>query len=132
MMMNLKNHKRRCHLHDVLYVPSMAYNLLSVSKVAESGKKTVFSESCCEIMNKDGVVVARANGCGSLYYLDCKESERVSVGLKNKIFCGIVDLDIFLCVVYRHYPEMVSLTSYPVIWDFVRHVCIESKISLVF
>jgi hypothetical protein len=28
---------RRCKLLDVLYVPGLAYNLLSVSKAAESG-----------------------------------------------------------------------------------------------
>ena len=33
---------RRCKLLDVLYVPDLAYNLLSVSKAAESGKMTKF------------------------------------------------------------------------------------------
>ena len=30
---------QKCKLHDVLHVPSLSYNLLSVSKVAQRGNK---------------------------------------------------------------------------------------------
>ena len=40
-------------LHDVLYVPELAFNLLSVTSAAKRGKVTTFSEMNCEI--KDGV-----------------------------------------------------------------------------
>ncbi len=36
--------------------------------MAENGKDTVFKEGICEIITKNGVVVARAKRCGSLYY----------------------------------------------------------------
>ena len=65
---------RRCKLLDVLYVPGLAYNLLSVSKAAESGNVTNFDANGCQILNKNQRVVAKAVKCGSLYYLDCEES----------------------------------------------------------
>ncbi len=68
LIMNLEDGKRECRLLNVLHVPSMAYNLLSVSTVAENGKDTVFKEGICEIITKNGVVIARAKRCGSLYY----------------------------------------------------------------
>ncbi len=52
LMMNLKNDECKCHLLNVLYVLSMAYNLWSVSKAAENRKKTVIKESDYEIINK--------------------------------------------------------------------------------
>ncbi len=42
---------RRCKLLDVLYVPALAYNLLSVLKVAENGKVTKFDDNGCQILN---------------------------------------------------------------------------------
>ncbi len=38
LIMNLEDGKRECRLLNVLHVPSMAYNLLSVSTVAENEK----------------------------------------------------------------------------------------------
>ena len=43
---------RMCKLQDVLYVPKLSYNLLSVSKAAESGKTTNFNEAGCQILNE--------------------------------------------------------------------------------
>ncbi len=53
--------------------------------VAENGKDTVFKEGICEIITKNGVVVARAKRCGSLYYLDCKKSENVNVASAKEL-----------------------------------------------
>ena len=38
---------RGCQLHDVLYVPDLSYNLLSVSKMAEAGKRVNFYNTRC-------------------------------------------------------------------------------------
>ncbi len=53
--------------------------------MAENGKDTVFKEGICEIITKNGVVVARAKRCGSLYYLDCKKSENVNVASAKEL-----------------------------------------------
>ena len=57
---------RRCKLLDVLYVPGLAYNLLSVSKAAESGNVTNFDANGCQILNKNQRVVAKAVKCSRL------------------------------------------------------------------
>ena len=62
LKMNLSNGNiLNCKLHDVLYVPGLAYNLSSVYKAAVGGKSTVFSDADCEIRCIDGTVVAAAN-----------------------------------------------------------------------
>ena len=41
--------KRKCKLSDVLYVPELTYNLLSVSKAVEKGVSFTFSDHRCVI-----------------------------------------------------------------------------------
>ena len=77
MYVNLPDRStRKCRLLDVLYV---AYNLLSVSKAAENGKVTKFDEAGCRILDRSGRLVAQAWKSGSLYYLDCRVGEQVSM-----------------------------------------------------
>ena len=58
---------------------ALTYNLLSVSKAAESGNVTNFDANGCQILNKNQRVIAKAIKCGSLYYLDCEESIQANV-----------------------------------------------------
>jgi len=72
---------RRCKLHDVLFVPKLSYNLLSVSKAAEAGKMAEFNKAGCQILDANKKLIAAATRVGSLYYLDCQSkttSERVN------------------------------------------------------
>ena len=41
--------ERRCKLHDVLYVPELSYNLLSVLKAVERGVSFTFNDQACII-----------------------------------------------------------------------------------
>ena len=80
MEMKLPNGvKRKCNLLDVVYVPDLSYNLLSVSRAAEKGYVTEFNDSGCQITATGGRVVAIASRVGSLYYLDCEVTECASV-----------------------------------------------------
>jgi hypothetical protein len=80
MSMNLPDGKtRKCRLKDVLYVPSLSYNLMSVSKAAENGKVTQFDENGCRILDRKGDLLALAQQRGSLYYLRCGVKEQVNV-----------------------------------------------------
>ena len=63
-----KNQERT--LQDVLFVPDLAYNLLSVTSAAKRGKVTTFFESTCEIKDAKLRLVASGHREGSLYYLD--------------------------------------------------------------
>lgn len=67
---------RKLQLHDVLLVPELSYNLLSVPKAAEYGKTTVFKKSSAEIIDDDGNVVAIAERGGSLYRIQCAASKQ--------------------------------------------------------
>ena len=60
-------------LHDVLYVPELLYNLLSISKATDFGKRVKFDDSMCKIINEDQGAVGSAMKCGSLYYLNCQK-----------------------------------------------------------
>ncbi len=59
-------------LSDVLYVPALSFNLLSVSRVTENGKKATFYNDMCDIRdNDDESLVATASKQDNLYYLKC-------------------------------------------------------------
>ena len=58
--------EKRCILSDVLYVPELLCNLLSVSKATRSGKFTKFSESQCKIFDGNENLIGVANQIGDL------------------------------------------------------------------
>ena len=64
---------RRCNFRNVLYVPKLAYNLLSVSKSTEAGKTAKVDKGGCQILTDDMKVIAVEKSVGYLYYLECKE-----------------------------------------------------------
>ncbi len=61
-----------CVLHDVLYVPGLSYNLLSVSKASRNGKVLKFTHSSCYVLDRRHKLVAKASKIGSLYQLNFK------------------------------------------------------------
>ena len=63
--------RKRCKLHDVLYVPKLTHNLLSVSKASDAGKKVRFGEASCQILDENKKLIAVATRAGDLYYLNC-------------------------------------------------------------
>ena len=48
---------RHCQLHDVLYVPKLSYNLLSVAKATEAGKKVKFYSDSCHILDRSNKTI---------------------------------------------------------------------------
>lgn len=64
MLMNLSDGvTRKCRLSNVLYVPGLTYNLVSVSKASKAAS---FDDSCCHFLNAEGCVIAVAKRCGSV------------------------------------------------------------------
>lgn len=61
-----------CKLHDVLYVPKLSYNLLSVTKASQKDKVVKFTKSACYVLNQKHKMVAKATKVGSLYQLNHK------------------------------------------------------------
>ena len=66
-------------LSEVLYVPTLAYNLLSVAKATEAGKTVTFGDTHGEVIDDQGEVVAVASRAGSLYYLNCEPLQKQQV-----------------------------------------------------
>ena len=62
---------KKCKLQNVLYVPKLSYNLLSVSKITDAGKTTRFGEASCQILDENKKLIAIATRVGDLYYLNC-------------------------------------------------------------
>ena len=77
---NLKsrnNKVSKCKLSNVLLVPDMKFNLLSVSKASKKGKKCVFDKHGCKFIDMDtSKVVVTASKIGNLYYVNCAETKR--------------------------------------------------------
>ena len=71
----LSDKGKECNLSDVLYVPNLSYNLLSVSKSTDTIKSTVFTSKVCDFLNAEGKVVATGKRIGELYYLNCSSSK---------------------------------------------------------
>ena len=88
---------RKCRLLRVLYVPDLAYNLLSVSKATsrETGNKVEFCNDGCNIINKNKQRrLLQQRKLVTCIFLNClKQEEIYSVGKKNGNENGIEDLD---------------------------------------
>ena len=70
-------------LTNVLYVPELKYNLLSVPMAATMGKKVEFDESTCSIIDKQTKeVIGTGSKVGKLYYLDAEE-DRAKNGISS-------------------------------------------------
>ena len=63
-----------CTLRNVLYVPGLAYNLISVSQVTRDGKQIQFYNNSCKILN-NGKMIAFGSKVDNLYMLDCIKEE---------------------------------------------------------
>ena len=74
----------RCKLHEVLYVPDLSYNPLSVAKAAKSGKVVKFTETGCEILDSNKKVIAVATRVESLYHLNCQAHNEQTNAAVNK------------------------------------------------
>ena len=57
-------------MEDVLCVPELSYNLVSVPKTTEKGVMVSFEDSMCHIFDKKKREIAMATKSGRLYYIE--------------------------------------------------------------
>ncbi|KAK2579077.1 hypothetical protein KPH14_010926 [Odynerus spinipes] len=69
-------------IKNVLYVPELDGNLLSVSKLNEKGFKVLFEEGCCKILNSKDVV-AIGDLSGNSYTLRTVQKVMMATGQHN-------------------------------------------------
>ena len=68
------NKKKKCRLTNVLYVPGLSHNLLSISQITSEKNLSVnFFQNSCKIANKSGKLVASGKKLGKLFVLECVE-----------------------------------------------------------
>ena len=85
LTLELPDHKtKKCKLHEVLYVPKLTYNLLSVSKMTDAEKHITFSDDECFVYNENEELLAVATKTGSLYHLICYQSLQEEINAVRK------------------------------------------------
>lgn len=68
--------EKLCHFKDVLYVPSLRHNLLSVSRIRKSGGDVSFCKDGSARIIIDNQVVGNAFEKNGLYWLKCRKLQR--------------------------------------------------------
>lgn len=58
------------YLKNVLYVPDLCVNLISVNKLSKSRNKIIFDENCCQIANETGNIAKIGISIGGIYKLN--------------------------------------------------------------
>ncbi|CAD7080032.1 unnamed protein product [Hermetia illucens] len=71
---------------EVLYVPGIATNLLSVSQLVKKGNKVIFNDSCCKIYNQKNELVATADFVEGVYKLNIKQVECLFTPVSERIW----------------------------------------------
>ena len=66
-------------LRNVLFVPDMNHNLISVSQCTSKNKKVLFYENSCKILSNKNKLVACGSRIGKLYYIDCMSLSSASI-----------------------------------------------------
>lgn len=69
-VMNKSSKSEMISVHNVLYVPELATNLLSVSQIIHNGCQVKFNKEGCKIYNKTGQQVAHAKLMNNMYRLN--------------------------------------------------------------
>ena len=84
LIVKSRSKTKKVKLQNVLLVPELKYNLLSVSKAAELGKSVVFNKDGCDIVdNRTHEIIGSARKMGMLYYLECEEENKESNCLRG-------------------------------------------------
>ena len=92
---------KRIQIHDVLYVPSFSYNLLSVAKLIERRKRVTFYATQVVITDHKERVVGVASRKGGLFYLNCVSGEQSSKANVTK-----KDVGVGYCTWHRRYGHL--------------------------
>ena len=66
MMIIVKGKRVKCRLENVVYAPTMAYNMVSVRTMSQSGKQTTFNDERCWTV-KDNQVLLEGKIIDDLY-----------------------------------------------------------------
>lgn len=60
-------------VRDILYVPGIYTNLISVGQLTDVGLQVKFDETGCQIRDRSGVLKATANKFSKVFKFDCQQ-----------------------------------------------------------
>jgi hypothetical protein len=78
---------KQVNLFDVLFVPGLAYNLVSVTRASEAGLITKFYDDICKVINRQSKCIATGRRVGNLFHLDCVLSDYGSHIVETRAEC---------------------------------------------
>lgn len=87
----VNNEKIQIRMEDVLYIPDLALNLLSLRRLESSGKKVTFYNGCVTV-EVDGEVVATGRQSGRLYCMnfECEQKKTFQASEASAMISGKV------------------------------------------
>lgn len=77
---------RKCALGNVLFVPDLAFSLLSLRKATESGAEAFFSMNECHIVDNENNSLGKAVVVNGLYQLECTPVKEFAAITKSESF----------------------------------------------
>lgn len=75
--------KQTVAVHDVLYVPEIEVNLLSIKKIVDHENFVIFDKNGCRVMNSSKEVIATGRSSNGLYKLDIATNQNAYVSQCN-------------------------------------------------
>lgn len=85
---NERGQQNEILIKNVLYVPELATNLLSVSQIIKNGGQVEFNKNGCIILNQDNVAVATASLINNMY--------RLNVSAAHACISDVIEQDVYL------------------------------------
>lgn len=73
----VRNKEHKVNVNNVLCIHNLTTNLLSVSKIINSGNRVIFKENVCYIYNKQNECIGEANLTNGVYKLNIVKSEQL-------------------------------------------------------
>ena len=117
---------------DVLFIPKLFCNLLSVVRITETGRFVNFTECKCKILDKSNQLLAAGNKVGKLYYLECNRKETASICsedqnvLWHQRFCYLGQDNLHKLVT----KDLVTGMNFSLEKNFFCENCCEGKIHM--
>ena len=65
------NKMKQICLNDVLHVPELSFNLISVAKASANGRRVTFADDTCKIFSTSNTLIGIGKKANKLYFLEC-------------------------------------------------------------
>lgn len=81
---NLRIDGHSVEICDVLHIPELTANLLSVKRIVEKGNRVIFEGSNCNIFNQDNKLLLKCPAENGVYRVNCDDAEKCMIASTDK------------------------------------------------